>query len=101
MKTSGTTSNIARIIADAIKSQKYVLRIYVFSLNGLSNGFLLSIDKQIIASAILIKLLPDPLRQIIGDFAQNNCVLLGMYPRRMADHLDSTAVLAQPIEEQC
>jgi circadian clock protein KaiB len=114
--TPDITSNIAGVIEYALRVQTYVLRLYVSGMTPRSNQSVLNIervcreeldgkydlqvidlerhpvlatDEQIIATSTLIKLLPPPLRRVVGDFSDSDHVLFGMDIKRKADRFDS------------
>ncbi len=93
----------------ALRSQKYVLRLYVAGINprssaairnvtqvceeALKNRYELTVvdlykqptlakGEQIIAAPTLIKRLPEPLRRIIGDMSNEQQLLVGLDLRR-------------------
>ena len=108
-KASKTTEAFEKLVAETKSEEHYVLRLYVTgmtprsteafaSIKALCEARLkgryelevidiylhpqLAVDEQIIAVPTLIKLLPAPLRKMVGDLSNSDRVLLGLDLRR-------------------
>jgi circadian clock protein KaiB len=120
-----TKISIPQQIADALEtpaSGKYLLRLYVSGVTERSRRSILNIntickqdlqgkydlevvdlhqkpslakDEQIIATPTLIKLLPLPLRRIVGDLSDRDGVLLGLDIKKKPNHAKS-GIKAKP-----
>ena len=65
-------ANIKRICEDYLKNEYELKVIDIYQSPKLAK------DEQIIATPTLIKMLPTPLRRLIGDFSNEDRVLLGL-----------------------
>jgi circadian clock protein KaiB len=108
-KDSGTTEAFEKLVAGTPSEEHYVLRLYVTGMTPRSTEAFaaikaiceerlqgryelevidiyehpqLAIDEQIIAVPTLVKLLPAPLRRLVGDLSNKERVLLGLDLRR-------------------
>ena len=108
-KTSATTQAFEKSVAASPSEERYVLRLYVTGMTPRSTEAFaaikaiceeslqgrydlevidiyqhpqLAIDEQIIAVPTLVKLLPAPLRRLVGDLSNVERVLLGLDLRR-------------------
>jgi circadian clock protein KaiB len=97
-------------------TEKYLLRLYVSGMTERSRRSILNInavckenlqgrydlevvdihqkpslakDEQIVATPTLIKLLPLPLRRIVGDLSDRDGVLFGLDIKKKSEHLES------------
>jgi circadian clock protein KaiB len=114
-----TRLHISNKIAAALEkpaAEKYLLRLYVSGVTERSRRSILNInavckenlqgqydlevvdiyqkpslakDEQIVATPTLIKLLPLPLRRIVGDLSDHDGVLFGLDIKKKPDHLES------------
>ncbi len=109
LEGSNTTEAFEKLMAGTAAEERYVLRLYVTgmtprsteafaAIKGLCEERLqgryelevidiyqhpqLAIDEQIIAVPTLVKLLPAPLRRLVGDLSNVERVLLGLDLRR-------------------
>ena len=117
MKIS-VSKKIANALEEAPVSEKYLLRLYVSGVTERSRRSILNIntickenlqgkydlevvdihqkpslamDEQIVATPTLIKLLPLPLRRIVGDLSDRDGVLFGLDIKKKPSHLESGA----------
>ena len=108
-KKSATTEAFEKSVAASSPEERYVLRLYVTGMTPRSTEAFaaikaiceerlqgryelevidiyqhpqLAIDEQIIAMPTLVKLLPAPLRRLVGDLSNVERVLLGLDLRR-------------------
>ena len=108
-KESGTTVAFEKSVAGAPAETHYVLRLYVTGMTPRSTEAFatikalceerlqgryelevidiyqhpqLAIDEQIVAVPTLVKMLPAPLRRLVGDLSDQERVLLGLDLRR-------------------
>ena len=108
-KDSDTTAAFEKLVAGTPAEERYVLRLYVTGMTQRSTEAFatikalceerlqgryelevidiyqhpqLAIDEQIIAVPTLVKLLPPPLRRLVGDLSNEERVLLGLDLRR-------------------
>ena len=108
-KDSDTTAAFEKLVAAAPAEERYVLRLYVTGMTQRSTEAFatikalcedrlhgryalevidiyqhpqLAIDEQIIAVPTLVKMLPAPLRRLVGDLSNQERVLLGLDLRR-------------------
>ena len=106
---SATTAAFEQLVADTAAEERYVLRLYITGMTPRSTEAFasikalceqrlqgryelevidiyqhpqLAIDEQIIAVPTLVKLLPAPLRRLVGDLSNEDRVLLGLDLRR-------------------
>jgi len=107
---------IAAALEKAPAAEKYLLRLYVSGVTARSRRSILNInavckenlqgqydlevvdihqkpslakDEQIVATPTLIKLLPLPLRRIVGDLSDRDGVLFGLDIKKKPDHRES------------
>ena len=108
-KTPDATKAFEKLVAGTASEERYVLRLYVTGMTPRSTEAFatikalceerlqghyelevidiyqhpqLAIDEQIIAVPTLVKLLPAPLRRLVGDLSNQERVLLGLDLRR-------------------
>ena len=108
-KSSATTEAFEKSVAAPASEERYVLRLYVTGMTARSTEAFaaikaiceerlqgryelevidiyehpqLAIDEQIIAVPTLVKMLPAPLRRLVGDLSNVERVLLGLDLRR-------------------
>ena len=108
-KNSATTEAFEKSVAASPSEERYVLRLYVTGMTPRSTEAFatikalceerlkgryelevidiyqhpqLAIDEQIIAVPTLVKMLPAPLRRLVGDLSNEERVLLGLDLRR-------------------
>ena len=108
-KKSATTEAFEKSVAASPADERYVLRLYVTGMTPRSTEAFaaikaiceerlqgryelevidiyqhpqLAIDEQIIAVPTLVKMLPPPLRRLVGDLSNEERVLLGLDLRR-------------------
>jgi circadian clock protein KaiB len=108
-KDSDTTEAFEKLAAGTPSEERYVLRLYVTGMTPRSTEAFasikalceerlqgryelevvdiyqhpqLAIDEQIIAVPTLVKMLPPPLRRLVGDLSNEERVLLGLDLRR-------------------
>lgn len=106
---SATTAAFEQLVAGTAAEERYVLRLYITGMTPRSTEAFasikalceqrlqgryelevidiyqhpqLAIDEQIIAVPTLVKLLPAPLRRLVGDLSNEDRVLLGLDLRR-------------------
>lgn len=114
-----TRISVPRKIAEALKNppeEKYLLRLYVSGVTERSRRSILSIntickenlqgkydlevidvhqkpslarDEQIVATPTLIKMLPLPLRRIVGDLSDHEGVVFGLDIKKRPDPFES------------
>ena len=118
MKKMSIPKNIAAALEEPSTSEKYLLRLYVSGVTERSRRSILNIntickenlqgqydlevvdihqkpslamDEQIVATPTLIKMLPLPLRRIVGDLSDRDGVLFGLDIKKSPDHQGSRA----------
>ena len=118
MKKMSIPKNIAAALEEPSASEKYLLRLYVSGVTERSRRSILNIntickenlqgqydlevvdihqkpslamDEQIVATPTLIKMLPLPLRRIVGDLSDRDGVLFGLDIKKRPDHQGSRA----------
>ena len=113
MTELSVSKKVAAALEEAPVSEKYLLRLYVSGVTERSRRSILNIntickdhlhgkyalevvdihqkpslarDEQIVATPTLIKLLPLPLRRIVGDLSDRDGVLFGLDIKKKASH---------------
>jgi circadian clock protein KaiB len=116
MKKMSVPKNAASTLEEPPASEKYLLRLYVSGVTARSRRSILNIntlckenlqgqydlevvdihqkpslamDEQIVATPTLIKMLPLPLRRIVGDLSDRDGVLFGLDIKRKRGHQGS------------
>ena len=103
-KTPETEKYLLRLYVSGVteRSRRSILNINTFCKENLQGQYDLEVvdihqkpslarDEQIVATPTLIKLLPLPLRRIVGDLSDRDGVLFGLDIKKKPDHFESVA----------